>query len=354
MFELLPANAFLRADAYVIRAAVWSALCDFMIRPETGVIVAGQAAIARRATVHAGRPVSRSTAGRHLRALEAAGAIFVAQRGASRFALRSVRHRAPSYVICAPVDRLSPADRRALAALKAQLAAGVQESEHLPEGTGRNLEKENGLSHRTRRFVRYERSDRTADRVPRTLGQRRTATFHLAGSQGWGSSGYLIESLQVVFSPFWAAGWTPAAVLHAIEHLPDGSQDPRVLPELYWRDKPHGGTRIRNLPAVLTARLRRWREADGTPMAAPVAAAIWRPGRRRAPAFTPPTSPAVNGGIRSAHAGEGGAANPWLNGEYALARARLDQAVATRRAGADPARAGAHLRAATTTARSRP
>src|SRR3954469_4488023 len=126
LFDLLPAiTAGLREDSRATRWAIWRALADFL--DETGVGVVGQERLAEWASGYAGRRVARATAGNHLRALEAAGVVVVAVRGASGVALGTDRDRAPAYVILAP-DEQEPVP--------------VDELGHLPEGSAPARAKE--------------------------------------------------------------------------------------------------------------------------------------------------------------------------------------------------------------------
>jgi hypothetical protein len=92
------------------RLAVYAALVDFMAPDGDGSITVGYGDLAGRASVHAGRCVARSSVGYHVRALQRAGVVLVAQSGASREALDAERDRAPTYALLAPA---LDADRQA-------------------------------------------------------------------------------------------------------------------------------------------------------------------------------------------------------------------------------------------------
>ncbi|GGS84630.1 hypothetical protein GCM10010156_49080 [Planobispora rosea] len=59
--------------------------------------------------------------------------------------------------------------------------------------------------------------------------------------------------LRHLLAPWFAAGWTPADVLHALDHLPDG------------RPWTFAG-RVRHVPGWIGHRLAAWRDADGRPV----------------------------------------------------------------------------------------
>lgn len=64
-----------------------------------------------------------------------------------------------------------------------------------------------------------------------------------------------LRALRSVARDFWAAGWTVADVLRALDQRPDGSP---------W---PHSGAqRVRSVRAWCCYRLRRWRDAAGAPL----------------------------------------------------------------------------------------
>ncbi|MGH3408964.1 MAG: hypothetical protein ACRDRJ_41675 [Streptosporangiaceae bacterium] len=66
-----------------------------------------------------------------------------------------------------------------------------------------------------------------------------------------------VEHLRHLLRPYWAgAGWTPADVLHCLDHRPDGRQQP-------YSD------RVRHVPGWIRYRLSAWHDADGTPMQSP-------------------------------------------------------------------------------------
>jgi hypothetical protein len=65
------------------------------------------------------------------------------------------------------------------------------------------------------------------------------------------------EHLRHLLRPYWAvAGWTPADVLHCLDHRPDGRQQP-------YSD------RVRYVPGWIRYRLSAWHDADGMPMSSP-------------------------------------------------------------------------------------
>jgi len=67
-----------------------------------------------------------------------------------------------------------------------------------------------------------------------------------------------LRALRSVTRDFWAAGWTVGDVLCALDRQPDGSS---------W---PHSGAYgVRSVRAWCCYRLRRWRDADGSPLPSP-------------------------------------------------------------------------------------
>ena len=313
-FDRLPGTAWLRVDSYATRRAVWQALVEFLSH-ETGLAVAGQAAIAARASVHAGRRIARSTAGNHLRALADEQAVGV-ETGASKEILNSDRDRASVYVILAPVEDPSPADEAELTAeqqaevdrLAAQLdqrAAGspsVDELGHLPEGSAHTHMGDITQPRTTTFFsssgtVLHGTTDATSAKTvlgrpaaerhgtlrrehperfnPRTAPEREIAVAWISSVMGWKNKASRFAALRtdkellVVTRPYFAAGWSPAAVVRAFRTLPDGSAWPGPLPTPDQRDSRDQPS-IQNLWALLTHRLAAWRDPLGNVIAPPL------------------------------------------------------------------------------------
>jgi hypothetical protein len=96
------------------------------------------------------------------------------------------------------------------------------------------------------------------------------------------------KELSKITGPFFAAGWSPAAVVRAFQVQPDGTPWPGPLPTPDQRDSPHQ-PRIRNLWAVLTFRLAAWRDPLGYPLTPPIPTERTRRGRPRKPPVPAPT-----------------------------------------------------------------
>ncbi len=275
----LPALAGMRADSYVTRRAVWAALVDHL--HPGGVVVAGQARIAERASVHAGKRIARATAGNHLRALVAAGALLVALHGSSRTANGGVRDIAPAYVLLAPVDEsvLTAGEQAAVDALTARLAA-VDEVGHLPEGDTAQPPVRETHARRTGFLSTQTRISDPEHYAPLSAADRRRAVWWIAAVMGWHDRPGLEVELSIVCGLFFSAGWSPRAVVTAWRRRPDGQPWPGPLPEPHQRDRADP-VRARNLWAVLTYRLAGWRDPAGWPVEPPVP--VQRPRRGRPP-----------------------------------------------------------------------
>jgi hypothetical protein len=318
VFDLLPAvTAGLREDSRATRWAIWRALADFL--GATGVAVVGQQRLAQRASGYAGRRVARSTAGNHLRALEAAGVLVVAIRGASRVALGTDRDRAPAYVIVAPQE---PGPAGELAVPEDDEPVAVEELGHLPKGsTPTHAERTTSLpldghfsppkplvDDRDTNHTAYPVLGQLAEETrpgptrrehperytARTPAEWTLAVAWLSARMGWAYTTRTARELHTITAPWLRAGWTPAAVLHAWHHRPDGTPWPGPLPEPHHRDR-RDRLRIRNRWAVLTYRLAAWRDPLGQPSTPPIPA---QPPRRGRPP-TPPTPPVAPPAARS-------------------------------------------------------
>jgi hypothetical protein len=113
--------------------------------------------------------------------------------------------------------------------------------------------------------------------APRTADERQQGVLWILAVMGWSAERDAKQELSTIARPFFNAGWSPRAVVYAIEHRPQGSW-PCSLPSPSQRDS-RNPARPRSLWAVLTWRLREWRTATGTPVAAPVE--VYRPRRGR-------------------------------------------------------------------------
>jgi hypothetical protein len=338
LFAELPGTARLRSDSYATRWAVWRALTDHV--DDEGMVIAGQARIAERASYHAGRYIGRSTAGNHLRALVAEGAISVLP-GASKEALGSERDRASVYVFLTPVvedqvdadveltdEQLAEVDRVS-AQLESRLVP-VHEHGHLPEGSAHTRTQEITHPHKHSGFpcsttdsghpanrhnpsqrpsvlgrehvetpgpARRERPGRFA---ARTGPERALAAQWIAATMGWNIqrrrfAAVTEKELRVVCARFFAAGWCPAAVVQGFLVQPDGTPWPGPLPNPDQRDHPDK-PRIRCLAAVLTTRLTAWLDPMGHPISPPVPTELPPRGR---PRKTAPAASATPTAVRS-------------------------------------------------------
>jgi hypothetical protein len=314
--DLPAATEGLYANGLLSRRAVWRALLEFW--HPSGLIVVGQGTLAARAGLHAGRtddrPFGRATAGNHLRGLEAAKVLHVAVRGASKQALGSDRHRAPVYVVIAPVDHVStavrPADRSLTPAAPAagdELAirlgdaiatgrqAAVDEYGHLPEGSAPACGLNGSHPRKTTHFSSSERLSRSKTKniaepatparradparfAPRSAADRRVAVAWLGAVMGWPWKERTEQELLKITGPWFSAGWSPQAVIKALRIQPDGTPWPGPLPEPHERDR-RDRIRIRNLWAVLTHRLQAWTDPLGQPLAPPIPTETPRRGR---------------------------------------------------------------------------
>ena len=314
MWERVPVvSGVLREDSRATRRAVWLALCEHL--HETGVIVATQERIAERASVHVGRRVARQTAGNHMRGLVEAGALVVALRGASAEALGTETGRAGAYVIvtAADVEPWTSGDRATLAELENRLNAPgdgvVDELGHLPERSSDCSDLESSHPRMGGDFSypspRSKQRDVGADTsrqtvlgrsgdalgltqrqlhpelyAPQTGPERQQAVLSLIAVMGWAGQQRAEQELSTITRPFFAAGWSTRAIIHAFEHRPDEGAWPCSLPAPHQRDSPNAPA-PRSLWAVLTWRLRQWRRDDGTPLDPPVE--VFQPRRGRPP-----------------------------------------------------------------------
>jgi DNA-binding transcriptional ArsR family regulator len=274
--ELLLAESHLgplRADTRRTREAIARAMVP-MLCESTGILTVGHTTLARLASAEAGYRIARSTVGNHMRAMERAGLITVQQRGASRFVTGGDRHRAPSYAVMTPI--LAPEEPagqpghghhtlkgRAFDPLEISTytrnTGGISESPHIEHPD------------------RYE---------ARTARQRRLTAQTLCDRHEWHRwADDAPAELEIVLGPFLRAGWSGAAAMHAIRYRPDGSAFEGPLPDPSTREQR---LEIGNLWAVLTARLRCWREPGGQPLPPPVPALAIPRGR---PRLTPATQP---------------------------------------------------------------
>lgn len=343
-FDQLPGTAWLYANSYATRRAVWQALVEHM-DPETGLIVAGQALIAARASVHAGKRIARATAGNHLRALADEQSIGV-ETGASKEALNSARDRASVYVLLAPLvdepavqpdddveltaEQLAEVDR--LAARLDELAqltprsSAVDNFGHLPEGSAPTRTQEITQPRKDPLFSSSApmppgaTGDTSAQRVlgrsgeerpgtvrrehperfnPRTGPEREIAVAWISAIMGWTSTTSRFAALRTerelrkISGPCFAAGWSPAAVVKAFTTKPDGSPWNRPLKTPDQRDSGDQ-PRIRNQWAVLTHRIAAWRDPLGNFMDPPIPTERPRRGRPRKQAARAAAPPAAS------------------------------------------------------------
>jgi hypothetical protein len=319
-FADLPGTTWLRSDSHATRWAVWRALVDFM--GEDGLAVVGQDRIAERASHHRGHRVARTTAGNHLRALAADCAVYV-DPGASKEVLGADRDRASVYVVLTPdvvdqaadvaltAEQLAEVDRLAVQ-LAGTGAVPVDGHGHLPEGSTPTRGQE---ITQPRKNASFPSSAATpADEIPytsahavlgsspserpiiarrehperyaaRTGPERDIAVAWIAGTLGLTHhrrrfAPLTSRELRKITGPFFAAGWSPAAVVRALRVQPDGIPWPGPLPTPDQRDS-RDQPRIRNLWAVLTHRLSAWRDQLGCPLDPPIPSD--RPRRGRPP-----------------------------------------------------------------------
>jgi hypothetical protein len=289
VLQELAEHSHLRADSYATRMAVCAALAEF-VHPETGMAIAGQDVIAARASEHAGYRIARTTAGDHLRAIETTGAVVVALRGSSREANGGTRNLASVYVVTASADTLPPAEQALLDDLVVQLAAdtgsGVDELRHLPFRDSVDLDLEGRQARIAGNFSCSKASpmtEGTPSSLPRTPTRRENAEQYAARTDserrvcvawlihrlGWSYQERTEHELLKITAPFFRYGWSAQAIHHAFLRRPDGTEHRGPLPGPQTRDRLHQ-PRIRNLGAVLTARMNVWRDQMRQPLQPPI------------------------------------------------------------------------------------
>jgi hypothetical protein len=341
--DVLPeVTGVLRVDSRRTRLAVWAALVEHMA-PD-GTITAGHERLAVRASVHAGRRVARSTVGNHVRDLVAAGVVLLAQAGASRDTLGGTRDRAPTYVLLAPdygdqaahddvpltADELAEVARLGaqLDAMTAAAAGHVDELGHLPERSAPALavdiypprkSAENRRSEALSEPATPARRATPGRFAPRSAAERSICAAWLAAIMGWPVQDRTEKELLKITGPYFTAGWSPLAILHAWRHQPGGEPWPGPLPEPHRRDQ-RDRIQIRNLWAVLTHRLAAWRGPAGVPLDPPVPTEQPRRGRPR----RSPPAPARPGPVRADRPAEVDAALAALAARHAARRAELN------------------------------
>lgn len=182
--------------------------------------------------------LSKSTVKRTLRRLRGWGLLGVVETG-STWRTRGFRrdddktNRGAVYVLCVPtgqqpVEISDPPSRRELE----EPHTHARETPDSPEPKPTTNLWPIGEAPKTRRD-RLRASQRLHDQSPIL---RRLPTAH-----------YLRHLLQPVF----AAGWSPAQVLHALDHTPDGVR--------HWQTAD-----VRHVPAWVRHRLAAWQREDGT------------------------------------------------------------------------------------------
>jgi hypothetical protein len=258
-----------RADAAFNRRAVIVAM--LLCMDDQGRIVGGHQHFADLAA-RQGAHISRTCAGDHVRALERAGVLMVAQRGCSKEINGSGRDWAPVYVVLAP-DRLS-AEHQALvdAWEKAQVS---DETDTTPEVSvvkvpDRSSIGQCGGEKSPSMPARREHPDRY---VPRSSRERGLGNVWFAGMVGVDPD-YHCRDLHKSLTKFYRRGWTPAAAAYAATHDRDGEFDESPIRDA---DRPM---------RLVNWRLSRWCNEHGEPVAPPLPAQIPRRGPRE-PATVP-------------------------------------------------------------------
>lgn len=287
----LPGRVLLRADGRRTRDAIVRALVE-RLDVATGLIVVTHAALAALASAIAGYPISRSTVGRHMQAIEADGGIRVQQRSQSA-ALSGSRNLAPVYAVMTPAPEVPapPVDQpRAGGVCAARGLDGNHLYRDTPRGFDLNLFMSSSKARiRGAALHAYRREAEQPGRyVPARRGALRLrANLYVAEAVGVGPWPDVLAELPRLTRRFFDAGWCPDAVVHALLTGPDGTTYPnggqpahadRTGRRHWWRQ--FGG------------RLRRWRDDGGLPVAAPVAA-VAVPRGRPSSAGAPVEAPGV-------------------------------------------------------------
>lgn len=259
------ATVGLRADATVNRRAIIAALLAHWIDRDNGLITVGHAQLARTASEVTGRRISAGCVGDHLRALENAGVLYVAQRGVSA-AITGDRGRVASYLVIEQIrdhpERLSP--------------------DVDPPGADGHLQGGDETIQLPQRVAHPEQDP------PRDPRHRLAAVTWLLLMSRWSHTEASVGQMRKATAVFFADGWSAAAVWHAIRHDRDGTA--------YWSEPGDDGAHPWR---VLNWRLSRWRDWDGRPVGPPARGVVQRqvavvePPARLTPAARPTPGPAA-------------------------------------------------------------
>ena len=239
--EAHPAFATLRADAYsnlraiawvLARSADWTSLTTRPTWP--------------RVMHSAG--ISRSTVAKDVRLLRDAGLLGVVETGSTPLfrpgvlrGLTGEGNRAAEYVLCVPC-RADSADRRPSGVDGTRTPSGFRQE----AGTTPPHARDDRLPPPARWIVTV---------APRTRGEMLAAARDLL-RRSLMLTRVSARHLRALLRDYWQAGWTPADVLHCLDHRPSGD---------LW---PHTD-RVRSVAGWIRFRLGAWRAADGSPSAAP-------------------------------------------------------------------------------------
>ncbi len=154
-----------------------------------------------------------------------------------------------------PVSSNNPSRASATGAREAEAVAAIQDAREsgrrLTGAADRRLIEQLPNAHRAP-FWDVQRVPETRVEMLAAAAEMRRRSFVLRRSS--------LRAIRSAARDFWVAGWSVADVLRALDLRPDGSQ---------W---PHSGAHcVRSVRAWCCYRLRRWRDAAGTPVLSPSA-----------------------------------------------------------------------------------
>lgn len=254
-----------RADGRVSRRWVARVLLrQHWHHPGEQTIVAGHQQLADEITRLGGPRLSRQSVQRIVQEMLDDGVLFLAKRGCSA-AMTGDRNHVSVYVVAEP-DTLDEQAQELVDQLAARLVG------HLPEGYDSRVELGDSPARKagpisTERSTPLRRAH-PEDFETTSPGQRQAAISWLIADFGWRDTPTTRAELGKVCGPFFAAGWSAAAIRAAIDRTPDRRWHDGPLPGWAQRDR-RTPLQVRNVYAVVTWRLKFWL-VDGRPVAPPL------------------------------------------------------------------------------------